>query len=386
MPIYTDLAGPLGGTGSKALPGTSTRNVSPNIQTGYAHTWSVSVEHQIMSNTVLSVEYTGSKGEKLYSIENINKPGSGIVYLGDSPVFSSNGIPVNRLNYQYTSMNNRADRGFSIYHGMNVGLRTNNMFNKGVDIVMNYTYSHAIDNLSSSFSSSSNNFNLGLLDPFNPQLDRGNADFDQRHRISVAGVWNLPKFDNSHAFVRHALGGWSLSPRFLAHTGSPYTIFDCYNGYSTCARWDPAGPYPRSGNGNGKDEGGNNFAWMTIPAASAIQGNWNGPLGITDFGLCGRGDGATNVKCAWPSTMTGRNAFQGPGFWNMDFGIYKTFNFTEKASLQLRGEFYDVFNHKNLYMQGATTDVCSACGDTGNVMYASKADHRYGQVGVRFTF
>ncbi|HEU5400210.1 MAG TPA: carboxypeptidase regulatory-like domain-containing protein, partial [Terriglobales bacterium] len=323
MPIYTDLAGPLGGSGTKALPGTSTRNVSPDIRTGYSHSWSASIDHELMKNTVLSVEYSGSKGNKLYSIENINRPGAGNVYMNDDPLYNADGDPtvLSRLNYQYTSMNNRADRGLSSYNGMNVGFRTNNLLNQGVDIVMNYTYSHAIDNLSSSFSSSSNNFNLGLMDPFNPGLDRGNADFDQRQRVTLSAVWNMPYLKNhSNAFARHIFGGWSLAPMFTAHSGSPYTIWDCTNGNTTCVRWDPVGAYSRTGNGNGEDEGGNEFAWLTLPSASVEAGNWNGPLGITDFGMCGQGDGVSNPKCAFPSTMTPRNAFKGPGAWNMNLG------------------------------------------------------------------
>ncbi len=50
-------------------------------------------------------------------------------------------------------------------------------------------YGHALDNLSSTFSESANNFNLGYLNPYNPRLDYGNADYDVRHRVAIGGLY-----------------------------------------------------------------------------------------------------------------------------------------------------------------------------------------------------
>ncbi len=55
--------------------------------------------------------------------------------------------------------------------------------------------------------------------------------------------------------------------------------------------------------------------------------------------------------------MTRRNAFRSPGYWNMDGGIYKTIHLTERFKLQLRSEFYNVFNHANLFVSGSDADI-----------------------------
>jgi hypothetical protein len=68
--------------------------------------------------------------------------------------------------------------------------------------------------------------------------------------------------------------------------------------------------------------------------------------------------------------MSRRNQFRGPGFWNFDLGVYKNVKLTEQYSLQLRSEFYNIFNHANLYVNPASLDVegggnvtaCRACG------------------------
>jgi hypothetical protein len=62
----------------------------------------------------------------------------------------------------------------------------------------------------------------------------------------------------------------------------------------------------------------------------------------------------------FPGTMSGRNAFRGPGFWNINVAVLKDIKFTERMSLQLRGEAYNLFNHANLYVEGANADTGSA--------------------------
>src|SRR5260370_23011592 len=166
-PITTDNAGPLGGsTGSKVLPKVSLRNVDSNIATAYAHLWSAVLEHQMTHNFILAVEYNGSKGVDLYSIENPNRPGAGNVYLSDactavSAVSPNNGqtftIPAypcfnsvtfndgsakefvvakNQLtrlqSFQYSNINRRGDNGFSHYNSVAFTVPVTNLGNHGL--------------------------------------------------------------------------------------------------------------------------------------------------------------------------------------------------------------------------------------------------------------
>ena len=90
--------------------------------------------------------------------------------------------------------------------------------------------SHAKDNLSSTFSDAGNDFNLGYLDAFDPMLDYGDAEFDVRHRLIFAGIWELPIARNATGATRTILGGWQLNWIFTARTGYPFTVYDCTNG------------------------------------------------------------------------------------------------------------------------------------------------------------
>ena len=342
VPISTDLRGPLAGTsGSAALYPTSLRNVDMNIRTAYAHFWSVALEHELTPSLVLAAEYTGSKGVKLYSLENPNSIGSGNVRLGDSCDVGDPFSCTARLlqSKGYTDINRRGNNGFSSYHGLNLKATINNLSRAGVQFTVNYTWSHAIDNLSTTFSEYNNDFNLGLLDPFNPRLDKGNASFDLRHRISIGGMWDIPFAKNTTGIARHILGGWQMVPIVTARTGSPYSIYDStntYYWYVPRAMFDAAVP-----------TGGpatlvatstpNTVKWLDMSdPAYQINSNWVNPItGTSEFG-------------PFPKNMTGRNTFYGPGSFNMDLGIYKNFTISERVKAQFRFESYNTLNHANL--------------------------------------
>jgi hypothetical protein len=69
--------------------------------------------------------------------------------------------------------------------------------------------------------------------------------------------------------------------------------------------------------------------------------------------------GGTEVG-PYPTDMSARNAFRGPGYWNFDLGIHKNFRLSERYTLQLRSEFYNILNHSNLYVVYTDADVSSS--------------------------
>jgi outer membrane receptor protein involved in Fe transport len=354
MPVYTDNAGPLAGTGTKALPATSLRAVNQNMPTAYSQFWSAAVDRQVMRNSVLSFEYSGSKGTGLYDIANLNDVGYGAAFMGDARA-------TNRINYQYSNINYRGDQGYSNYNALNVKFSTNNLFNKGLQLTANYTWSHSLDNLSSTFSDGySSYYGLGYLNAYNPKLDYGSSDFNTPQRLVIAGTWELPWMKNSsNAVARQLVGGWSMSPIIKVHSGYPFSIYDCTNltstaGY-TCPRWIPGAPVSGGGNAGFQNIGTNLFAYMNLPMASdgTVAGAGNALAVPNCSGLYGVGCVYSNSGVSIPP----RNGFQSPGFWNMDFVAAKNFKLTERFNLQFRGEFYNLFNHHNNYVLGSNLDI-----------------------------
>ncbi|HEX8293175.1 MAG TPA: TonB-dependent receptor, partial [Pyrinomonadaceae bacterium] len=115
IPLSLDNLGPVAGGGQTIrVPETSLRHVREDIRNAYAHFWSAAFERELGRGTVASIEYSGSAGRSLYSLENINRAGFGQVYLGSNVTTPTGGIS-NRLNGQYTDINTRGNNGYSDY-------------------------------------------------------------------------------------------------------------------------------------------------------------------------------------------------------------------------------------------------------------------------------
>jgi hypothetical protein len=380
MPVYTDTAGPLAGTGTKPLPAVSQRAVNQNMKNAYGETWNASID-QSVGKGVFSVSYAGSHGVHLYDIANINVAGYGGAFLGDARA-------VNRLNYQYSAMNYRSDNGYSHYNALNVRYGVTNLGNKGLGITANYTYSHSLDNISSTFSDGYESlYGLGYLDAFNPRLNYGNSDFDIRHRLNLAATWDVPWLKSaSNAFVRTAFGGWGMGLIYNVRSGLPFSIFDStgYNGQNY-PLWAPGQVVARSASPvapTGADAAGNPnlFNYIQLPTSAGSVVGLGNSLGVPNC------TGLYHVGCTY--TINGaayydRNQFISPGFWNWDMNFYKTFKLTERFGLQFRGEFYNIFNHHNQYVYVYNLDAASVAADSqGRYFIQTEKGGPTGQAGT----
>ncbi|HUN89619.1 MAG TPA: TonB-dependent receptor [Terriglobales bacterium] len=415
QPIYTSNLGAFSATsGSTYLPNVTLRAPASNVKTAYAENYSLSIDRELMKGAVVSVEYTGSHGVKLYDIGNINTAYYGSTYLGD-------GRQANRLNYQYGNINYRGSNAWSKYNGVNVKFTGTDLRKTGINLTANYTYSHSIDLLSSTFSDGYwGNYWLGYTDYFNPQMEKGNSDFDARQRISLSAVWQTPWYKNAgNSIERYALGGWEFAPIFTAHTGNPYTVFDCWQGVTICPRYSPNGfSVPRTG--HAKNLGGNRFSYVNLPIdpnenqvvaynlgidpseTTNLVAGWMDALQVPatatnvgyQEGFCGA-TAAPGFTCSG-QPMPGRNNEVMPGAWNLDLLIAKNFKVTEKLNLQFRTEMYDAFNHHNLYIIGGNLDVTSmdvtnpytsaGRGCSFNSCGTSNDERRFVQFALKVTF
>jgi len=381
LPISTNNLGPFSGTsGNLTLPLASLKAPIQNLTTAYAHLWSASVEHKFSNQLMVAADYSGSKGVNLYDLTSANRFGYGNDFLG-IPCTAAAGNCTATLNPQYSSIAFRGNNGFSDYNALTVRTVVENLRSSGLHLNFNYTWSHAIDNISSVFPDFPANgaagapnwfyYNIGMLDAFAPQLDKGNADFDIRQRVVVSAVWDVPMFKHGSGWKQRLLGGWSTAPIFTARTGSPYSIFDCGNAFNVCPMAAFTSPVPVSANSNPQPNGApNSFDFLQIPATS-IDHFVNPQYLYSDLP-------------PFPSDLSSRNAFRAPGTWNMNLGVYKTVTLSERISVQLRGEAYNLFNHANLYVQAAGADVsgtntitaCKGCSltyaDVRNLQLAAK--------------
>lgn len=365
LPIFTDLAGPFGGVAGvrKTIPAGSLRHVDQNIETAFAHQFGVSLQRAMGRNLSGAIEYNGSAGRKLYDLADVNKRGAPLIYEGV-------GTGATRPNPAYAAFNTRGNRGESQYHGATFSLDARELGNTGVALTSKYTLSQAKDNLSSTFSEGVNgNFALGFLDPFDPMLDYGYAEFDVRHRYSMSVMWNVPFLQDGTGLKESLLGGWAVNWILTARSGFPFSLGDCSNARAVCMRAIDNGNLSRKVTSGTPTGNPNEFTLLDYTPILGAVGSYVHPLTRdNDWG-------------PWPENMTKRDDFRGPGAWFLNFALQKRFRFGATRAGVFRFEVYNLFDHANMYVHGETTDVSSFKALTGK-----RDDNRVAQLGFKLEF
>src|SRR6185436_226629 len=195
-------------------------------EAGNSHNWqwNVSVQHELVRNTVLEVAYVGNKGQDLLGQTNLNeiRPADRLRYAqtGDVSLRPLNGIAgIGDGNIALTTR----DRS-SIYHGLQVSLVSH--FGESSRAQVAYTFSKVTSNtgLASSDGPGMSAENA-YTDSTNPGLDDARGAIDRRHVFSGAVVLGLPKLEGKSSAMRNIFGNWELSTIAQASTGYPYTVF-----------------------------------------------------------------------------------------------------------------------------------------------------------------
>jgi len=406
--------GPLGEstTAPSALPAVEMRFLDPHIRTAQTQFWSLALQHELAHNTIMELGYSGAHGVHLYDLNNVNNVGMAQQFMGAPLITTPDPVTgatcpysnaagtvaecLTRPNQQYANINERGSDGTSAYEALNVKFQTQNLHQTGLTLVANYTWSHALDDLSSTFSDSLQGGSgyigsLGYTSVVDPRLDWGNADYDVRNRFVVSPIWELPWLKGQNNALGKTAGGWSLSGIFTARTGIPFNVFD----YSTdefdytVPRLIPATPItnyrthtpildPAPNNADN-----NVFNLYTVPLPENFA-PLNPVTGISDYG-------------PFPSNMTRRNQFRGPGAWNLDAALQKNVRVTERVGVTFRAEGFNVLNHHNMYVQtttlyyaGATTTPLTVDGYRGGLNSfatgGNNDERRFGQFSLRVSF
>jgi hypothetical protein len=265
------------------------------------------------------------------------------------------------------------NQGSSSYNALFVTLRKHLSNNLQFDF--NYTYSHALDN-NSTTPHSNGNFEQGvtsiLCNALNTHACRGNAEFDATHAVTALFIYDLP-FGRGQAFghnvgwlANEAIGGWEISGINTWRTGLALTMQDGVA--STTSLAADAGDIfvgPRSALKEGihiETDNNNEVEFYKNPAAAAAAF-------VPNLGM---------------ETGT-RDNLRGPHFWNLDVAVSKNFPlWTERYKLQFRAEAYNVLNHTNFGLPNATDTAGPAFGQL--TTEAGTEPDRVMQFALRFDF
>ena len=330
--------------------GGNTVNFTPNLVTAENKTeapqyqkWSLEIQKGFGANDSLSVGYYGNHGIHTPvvnpSLNAYCNPAAGSPDPTDptyNPCFGfTSSLPTVIPQDQFSSITLVETRGISNYNGLVASYRHRFSGMGGGVVQVNYTWSHAFDEVSNGGFNSFSGSTLAPEDPYNLRTNYGPSDYDVRHNLNANYVWQVP--------IRKALGGhgwaplvdgWQLSGAVFFRTGLPYTISD--SGFGALAN---------------NYYGGQMFADVVNTATPITCPNIKASV-FTASNLTPCRPYSDFIASGSETTFGAqglRNNFRGPNYFNTDFTVFKTTAIPhwERGKLGIGFQFFNLFNHPN---------------------------------------
>jgi hypothetical protein len=286
-------------------PGATSLDTNP--KTPYYEEWNLAVQRALPGKLSLEVAYVGSKGVHLQGLTDQNQdmvPGPGNVQSRRPYPFYSG----------FASMQMRGNSNFN-----SLQIKMQKHLSHGLYFLSSYTFSRAIDDLVPICCNSpypGDSYNLHLL--------KGLADYQQKNRWVTSFDYLLP-FGKGQALLNNSrvldliVGGWHWTGIFTMTSGFPFTPTMGYDSSNTGTQGFTLPD--RTGNGNISGSQRTIYNWFNLNAFQDAQAN--------TFG------------------NSGYNVLIGPGLINLDLGLRKVFDITERQKLQFRLESFNTINHPN---------------------------------------
>ncbi len=371
----------------------------------YSQQWNLTIEHQFPKDMFFSVGYVGNKGTRLLSaIDPQNAVDPKYLSMGQAlnDTFGStdsevDGVPapypgwadqLNNLGSCYPTVAQvllpfpqycsslsglNENEGNSTFHSLQA--KFEKRFSGGTYLLTSYTFSKLISSSDSVQEPIGANPGAhGGISPFQKFRNKGLSYSDVPHTLAIAGVYDLPfgkgkRFLNSGGPINAIVGGWSLSSTFRFTSGMPLWF--------------------RAGNCNIPGP----FQMGCFPAILPGSNPWaqdkkhfNPSLPLFNLDAFEPVSSFDNFYSGAGSRMT---TLRGFGYNNQDVSLTKDFSIGEKVKVELRGEFFNVWNAHFFTNPGSWgsmgfgNDISSP--DFG-MWDGSVSDPRNGQVALRISF
>jgi hypothetical protein len=308
-----------GGTAQFVQPIQIPKSVNGGVRNPYTQNFGVGIQRQLARNLLLDVSYVGTIGRKLIILREINpavySPGATQSTTNArrlyAPVFASIGGLFSDGNSNYNSLQVMLTQRFQ--HGLTFGLA--------------YTWSKAIDVAVSGDSAFATVDQGGPQNSFNLAADRGPSAFDMRQRLKLSYLYELPWLKRKDLLGKVA-GGWEIGGILTAQSGTPVNVLTGQDNSRTGMGFDRPDVA-----GDPNSLGSRSTAAMLAQYfnIAAFRANALGTFG-----------------------NAGRNVIVAPGYFNLDVSLDKTFRFTERHSLQVRGDSFNVTNNANFSAPNTT--------------------------------
>ena len=186
-------------------------------------------------------------------------------------------------------------------------------------------------------------------------MDRGNATFDIRHRLTFNYVWELPLLLKNKTVWGTLLGGWQWNGIWSFQSGAHWSPFrggfssrpefeDYGTGACDPTTFDPTRCF-NVGSDYNLDGVANDRPNAVSDHIKATHEQWADGFNLPDNFF--------TAPCLACVGNLGRNTFVGPAYWAVDTSIFKNLRISDRFSLQFRVEAFNVFNHTNFQLGDA---------------------------------
>jgi hypothetical protein len=335
--------------GDAAAARAATTSWIPDQQVPYAITWTGSIQRQFLKDWSIELRYLGTRGVHLLTQNRINVsskvfPGQGNflpTYLSAPSQAELDALPVTlaqlqarpRILPQYSAAGfvspvvGFLSNGNSTYHGASAALT--HRFTRDYQLSAAYTWSHLIDDTTAEVFST-------ILSPRrvqdfqNLRAERADSALDRRHRLAFSSLYTLPYFSkSSNHLARTLLGNFSFAGTLSLESGEKATV---RSGVDANLNGDNAGDRSII-NPGGVANTASTVTALRNSAGSIVAYLANNP-------------NAQYIRAGLGALANaGRNTLQLPGINNVDFSVFKNFSLGETRRIQLRADFFNLFNH-----------------------------------------
>jgi hypothetical protein len=353
-----------------------------DIKTPYTMNYSFSMQRALSNDLAATVSYVGnlSRHLSLYGAPNtppgLFAPGTSTQQFQPFPDLGG----VGQIHYA----------GVSTYNSLQAKIEKR--YSHGLSFLTTYTWAHALDDASDAagnFSAISDR-NVALI-PFIDEFT--NSVFDVRHRFTFNGNYELPigrnkAFLHDSRLVDETIGGWSSSLTFAAQTGTPFTVSPNISTASNgSARAIPVrDPFGAGGSPDPSNPG------VTCAPKTRTKANWYNPCAFANP-LPGN-----LIGTAYPSVITDKataiaflggrsNNVYGPGYYQVNMSLFKSFPTWREQYLQFRADGFNVLNHPTLGNPSSTNNNANGGNITGPKFFQSNTpDARFFQLSLKYAF
>jgi outer membrane receptor protein involved in Fe transport len=326
-------------------PGAGTTTFPEEDERNHIHSWNVALQRELTAGLTAQLAYVGTMARGQQGFININ---AGLPGTGNA------GRPLSRFGIT-SDLNMIRPFGDTTYNALQTELR-GRVPSAQYGIV--YTLSRTTN-----YADNDGNPRIPLLEF--KELNKGPAGYDRTHNLQTYAVWDLPFGKNrrwaSDGFAGAILGGWQINGIMSIMSGTPINI--------------------TQGNAANLSAGGSGQYPDQVKSEVAIIGG----VGVGNEYFDRSAYAAVNIPSGQPQRFgnSGRNPIRGPGFWNVDLGLFRTIDVTSRVKLQLRAEALNALNHPNFNNPGA--DISNA-GTFGFITQTTGTGERNIRFGVRMSF